>query len=93
MHVGLGMRGTFTYSDGRATYSRTAVKIGTGSWSVGGEILEETQRGSTGSVQFDGGYHKLRWAEYRWYKYAYCPPRGGPCTWTWRLNHWTGALN
>jgi len=37
MHVGAGMRGTFTYSAGQATYGETAVKVGTSSWNVRGD--------------------------------------------------------
>lgn len=90
MHVGLGMRGSFTFSEGRATYAQTAVKIGSQNWSVGGEILEETNRTASHTAVHNGGYHRLRYAGYRWYLYRGCTR---VCTFTWRINHWTGDIS
>lgn len=92
MHIAKGMHGVFTYSAGQATSAQAAVKVGTQAWSIGGMVLEETDRGASGSVAKDGGYHQLRYAGYRFYEYNTCPSKG-PCTLEWRINHWTGDLS
>jgi hypothetical protein len=54
-------------------------------------VMEETDRGGSSTVNITGKYHRVRYAQYRFYKYA-IGTKGGNYL-KWRPHHRTGGLN
>lgn len=89
-NVARGMRSTFTYSQGKATRTQVAASGAGSGWTISGWSLEETDRDASGSISKRGPYHKVRYARYRFNKYAACAKF---CIVYWHIHHWTGGLD
>jgi hypothetical protein len=98
-HLSKGMRGSFSYLNGRETQTQVATKVGNANWGVGGWVTELKNRSDSHTATKEGPFHRVWLARYRYAKYhwvVYCQENWlyGVCAtgYTWKPKNWTGGI-